>query len=134
MADPQEKHVPAARAHRIDHELPVAYRTVAGFVTDWAVNLSRGGLYINTQQPLPVGTVVRLLVSLPGASFPVDLVGKVTRTNAQGTPGPGAPGEVPGMAVEFVDVDDDKRSRIEAFVERLREALPADERGSATRK
>ncbi|RKH53779.1 PilZ domain-containing protein [Corallococcus llansteffanensis] len=130
MADPQEKHVPAPRAHRIDHELPVAYRTVAGFVTDWAVNLSRGGLYINTQQPLPVGTVVRLLVSLPGASFPVDLVGKVTRTTAQGTPG----SEVPGMAVEFVDVDDDKRSRIEAFVERLREALPADERGSATRK
>ncbi|RKI13963.1 TIGR02266 family protein [Corallococcus sp. AB030] len=130
MADTLEKPVPAPRAHRIDHELPVAYRTVAGFVTDWAVNLSRGGLYINTQQPLPVGTVVRLLVSLPGASFPVDLSGKVTRTNPQGTPG----SEVPGMAVEFLDVDDEKRSRIEAFVERLREALPADERGSATRK
>ncbi|CAM4208343.1 TIGR02266 family protein [Corallococcus sp. ZKHCc1 1396] len=131
MSDTPEHPVPAPRAHRIDHELPVAYRTVSGFVTDWAVNLSRGGLYINTQQPLPVGTVVRILVSLPGASFPVDLAGKVTRTNAQGA-GPG--GEVPGMAVEFVDVDDDKRSRIEAFVERLREALPADERGSTTRK
>ncbi|RKG75875.1 PilZ domain-containing protein [Corallococcus terminator] len=131
MSDTLEHPVPAPRAHRIDHELPVAYRTVAGFVTDWAVNLSRGGLYINTQQPLPVGTVVRILVSLPGANFPVDLAGKVTRTNAQGAE-PG--GEVPGMAVEFVDVDDDKRSRIEAFVERLREALPADERGSTTRK
>jgi type IV pilus assembly protein PilZ len=130
MTAPPEKSAPAPRAHRLDHELPVAYRTVAGFVTDWAVNLSKGGLYINTPQPLPVGTSVRLLVSLPGASFPVDLVGRVTRTNAQGTPGL----EVPGMAVEFVDVDDEKRSRIEAFVERLRAELPADEPGAATRK
>ncbi|MBU8894733.1 TIGR02266 family protein [Corallococcus sp. H22C18031201] len=129
MADSLEKTSPGHRAPRVEHELPVAYRTVAGFVSDWAVNLSRGGLYINTSQPLDVGTLVRVLVSLPGADFPVDLTGRVTRSN---TPGASAP-ESPGMAVEFVDVDDDKRSRIERFVERLRAALPPDER-DASRK
>jgi uncharacterized protein (TIGR02266 family) len=104
----------------------VAYRSVAGFVTDWAVNLSRGGLYINTDKPMPVDTVVKLLVTLPGAHFPVELKGRVTRVNAQG----GGSQESPGMAVEFLDVDDDKRSRIEEFVERLRSELPAE----ATRK
>ncbi len=33
------------------------------------------------------------------------------------------------MAVEFVDVDDEKRLRLEEFVERLRKDLPPEERG-----
>ncbi|GHG95732.1 hypothetical protein GCM10012319_59500 [Comamonas sp. KCTC 72670] len=100
----------------------MAYRSVSGFVTDFAVNLSKGGLYINTDKPLPVGTEVRLLVTLPGVHFPVDLTGRVTRTSAVGA----SKSQSPGMAVEFVDVDDDKRTRIEEFVERLRSELPPE--------
>jgi type IV pilus assembly protein PilZ len=113
------------RAPRLEYELPVAYSTVSGFVTDWAVNISRGGLFINTQKPLPVGTQVRIIISLPGTEFPFNLTGRVTRVNelhAQAN-------QVPGMAVEFVDVDDAKRGRIEEFVDRLRKALPPEERG-----
>jgi hypothetical protein len=32
--------------------------------------------------------------------------------------------QVPGMAIEFQDVDEDKKARIERFVERLRKELP----------
>jgi uncharacterized protein (TIGR02266 family) len=125
MADTPEKS--STRAPRLEYELPVAYSSVSGFVTDWAVNLSRGGMYINTDKPLPVDTVVRLLVTLPGAHFPVELTGRVTRSNA-----PGAPGatQSPGMALEFVDVDDDKRSRIGEFVERLRAELLPEQPGA----
>ncbi|MFP2925505.1 TIGR02266 family protein [Pyxidicoccus sp. 3LG] len=126
MAETPEK---SDRAPRVEYELPVAYSSVSGFVTDWAVNLSRGGLYINTDKPLPVDTPVRLLVTLPGAHFPVELKGRVTRTNALGA----ATSQSPGMAVEFVDVDDDKRSRIGEFVERLRAEFPPEET-VATRK
>lgn len=130
MADTPEKPNPSDRAPRVEYELPVAYSSVSGFVTDWAVNLSRGGLYINTDKPLPVETRVRLLVTLPGAHFPVELKGRVTRINAMGA----APAnQSPGMAVEFVDVDDDKRSRIGEFVERLRSEFPPEE-PVATRK
>ncbi|QDE83546.1 pilus assembly protein PilZ [Myxococcus xanthus] len=122
MADSPNTSTPHPRAPRLEYELPVAYRSVAGFVTDWAVNLSKGGLYINTDKPLSVDTVVRLLVTLPGAHFPVELKGRVTRTNAVGVPAP----QSPGMAVEFLDVDEDKRSRIEEFVERLRSELPPE--------
>ncbi|MCY1023207.1 TIGR02266 family protein [Pyxidicoccus sp. MSG2] len=131
MADTSQKSNPSDRAPRVEYELPVAYSSVAGFVTDWAVNLSRGGLYINTDKPLPVDTVVRLLVTLPGAHFPVELKGRVTRTNA---PGSHAANQSPGMAVEFVDVDDEKRSRIGEFVERLRTEFPPDEPAVVTRK
>jgi len=125
MSDNSQKPTAGSRAPRLEYELPVAYRTVSGFVTDWAVNISRGGLFINTQKPLPVGTLVKLIISLPGTQFPFDLTGRVTRVNEEHI----APNQVPGMAVEFVDVDDEKRLRLEEFVERLRKELPPEERG-----
>jgi uncharacterized protein (TIGR02266 family) len=111
---------PIRRADRLQHELLVAYRTVDGFITDWAVNISRGGIFINTRHPLAVGTVVKLILSLPDAAFPFDLTGKVTRVQEYDNPS----NQVPGMGLEFMDVDEEKRARIERFVERLRKELP----------
>jgi type IV pilus assembly protein PilZ len=108
------------KADRLQHELLVAYRTVDGFITDWAVNISRGGIFINTRNPLAIGTTVRLIISLPDAAFPFDLTGRVIRVSEFDNPA----NQVPGMGIEFVDVDEDKRSRIERFVERLRKELP----------
>jgi type IV pilus assembly protein PilZ len=110
------------KSERLEHELLVAYRTVDGFITDWAVNISRGGLFINSRTPLPVGTTVRLIVSLPDAAFPFDLTGRVTRVSEFNN----AANEVPGMGLEFVDIDDDKRARIERFVDKLRIELPTE--------
>ena len=111
---------PVRRADRLQHELLVAYKTVDGFITDWAVNISRGGMFINTRNPLAVGSIVRLIVSLPDAAFPFDLTGRVIRTHA-----PDQGGDIiPGMGIEFVDVDDEKKDRLAKFVEKLRAALP----------
>src|SRR6185436_15256185 len=63
------------QADRLQHELLVAYRTVDGFITDWAVNISRGGIFINTRNPLAVGTVGRLIISLPDAASPYATTG-----------------------------------------------------------
>lgn len=109
------------RAERLENELSVTYRTVDGFISDWATNISRGGLFINSREPLPVGTVVRLIISLPDTAFPFDLEGKVVRVVAPDNPG----NEPPGMGIEFVDVDEEKRGRIERFVEKLRRELAA---------
>ncbi len=111
---------PIRRADRLQHELLVAYRTVDGFITDWAVNISRGGIFINTRHPLAVGTVVKLIISLPDAAFPFDLTGKVIRVQEYDNPS----NQVPGMGLEFMDVAEEKRARIERFVERLRKELP----------
>jgi uncharacterized protein (TIGR02266 family) len=105
------------RAVRLHHDIPVAYRSVGSFLSDWATNISQGGLFINTRKPLPVGTAVKILVQLPGASFPFELGGRVTRV----TQFDNKANMVPGMGVEFTDVDDGKRREIEAFVERLRD-------------
>jgi uncharacterized protein (TIGR02266 family) len=111
---------PTRKAERLQHELLVAYRTVDGFITDWAVNISRGGIFINTRNPLPVGSVVRLIISLPDAAFPFDLTGRVIRVQ----PHDPQADQTSGMGIEFMDVDDEKRARLERFVDRLRAELP----------
>src|SRR6478736_3744190 len=120
MAEKGEKSKKPRRADRLQHELLVAYRTVDGFITDWAVNISRGGIFINTRKPLAVGSLVRLIISLPDTPFPFDLTGRVTRISEFDN----SSNEVPGMGLEFVDIDDDKKGRIERFVDRLRQELP----------
>lgn len=120
MPDKPDKSKHPRRADRLQHELLVAYRTVDGFITDWAVNISRGGIFINSRDPQPVGSTVRLIISLPDTPFPFDLTGKVVRVNEFDNPS----NQVPGMAIEFLDVDEEKRVRIERFVERLRKELP----------
>jgi uncharacterized protein (TIGR02266 family) len=115
MKQPENKR----RATRLHHEIPVAYRSVGSFLTDWATNISRGGLFINTRKPLPVGTAVKILVQLPGASFPCQLGGRVTRITEYDN----RANMVPGMGVEFIDIDDAQRRELEAFVERLRKQL-----------
>jgi type IV pilus assembly protein PilZ len=117
---PAPSPTPARRAERLQHELLVAYRTVDGFITDWAVNISRGGIFINTRNPLSVGRVVRLIISLPDAAFPFDLTGRVIRVQ----PHDPQSDQMSGMGIEFIDVDEEKRARLERFVDRLRAELP----------
>lgn len=112
MPAPDNKRV-AARLH---HELPVAYRSVGSFLTDWATNISQGGLFINTRKPLPVGTDVKILIQLPGAAFPHELHGRVARV----TEFDNAANMVPGMGIQFTAVDDGKKREIDEFVKRLR--------------
>jgi type IV pilus assembly protein PilZ len=107
------------RSNRLQHELPVAYRSVGSFLTDWATNISHGGMFINTRKPLPVGTAVRILIQLPGASFPCDLTGKVTRVAEFANHA----NMVPGMAIAFTGVDEARRREIDAFVGLLRDQL-----------
>jgi uncharacterized protein (TIGR02266 family) len=120
MSAKLEKPRTVRQADRLEHELLVAYKTVDGFITDWAVNISRGGIFINTRNPLEVGTTVRLIISLPDTAFPFDLSGRVTRVNHPHNPS----NHVSGMGIEFLDVEDEKRERIERLVERLRKELP----------
>jgi uncharacterized protein (TIGR02266 family) len=109
------------RARRLQHELPVAYRTVGSFLTDWATNISHGGMFINTRTPLPVGTEVKILIQLPTVQAPVGLSGRVTRVS-----GPGGEAAGPsGMGIQFTDVDPSRREQLEQIVKRLQRDLGA---------
>ena len=108
MTPPENKRAPRASTTRSRWRIAPS----ASFLTDWATNISQGGLFINTRTPLPVGTAVQILIQLPGASFPYQLSGRVARV----TEFDNRANLVPGMGLEFTDIDDAKRRDIEAFV------------------
>jgi uncharacterized protein (TIGR02266 family) len=109
------------KATRLHHEIPVAYRSVGSFLTDWATNISQGGLFINTRNPLPVGTEVRILIQLPGEPGAAAIEGKVTRVSEYDN----HHNMVPGMGVEFTALGPERRAELERFVQRLRGQLEA---------
>ena len=100
--------------------MKVGYRTVGSFITDYILNISRGGIFITSQKPLPIGTRVRLVFSLPDFPLPFDLAGEVRWVNPVGHGSHAAP----GMGVMFSNLDDNTRKRIERFIKHSKAAPP----------
>jgi len=97
---------------RIPVELKVGYRTIGSFITDYIINISKGGIFINTSKPLPVGTKIRILFSIPDIPLPFDLMGIVRWINPVGH----TSHSLPGMGIEFLDMEENVKRRIEKFI------------------
>jgi uncharacterized protein (TIGR02266 family) len=79
-----------------------------------AGNLSTSGIFIETTHLLDVGDP--LVLSFPtGGGAPLNVSGRVRWV----TPFGGADDALPGMGIEFVGLDDTKRSRLERMLEGL---------------
>ena len=91
--------------------LRVAYQRLNGFFADYTRNISKGGTFIRTDHPLPVGTRFAFTLDVPSRPEPFLLDGLVVHSGSVG-------GEV-GMGIAFVWTEDAVRSAFEAEVERL---------------
>ena len=100
------------RSHpRARVELRVDYKRVNSFLADYTKNISRGGTFIGTDKPLPIGTRLRFRISVPDVAVPINLTGEVAWI---------APaGDEPGMGIRFVDLEGEAREVFEARVEKL---------------
>lgn len=97
-------------------ELRVEYSRLNAFFADYTKNISKGGTFIRTQQPLPPGTEFVFRLLLPTVSEPISLRGQVVRVV---TPAEATPTQDAGMGIRFVFQSDDERAQIEAAAERL---------------
>ena len=62
------------RAHeRVRLSLEVAYRSTGSFLISYTVDLSRGGLFVHTADPGPVGSSLELRIAIPGVDEEVRL-------------------------------------------------------------
>jgi len=80
----------------------------------YAKDISRGGLFISSNNPVPVGTTLRIRVDLPGGhnlmlAARVAHVLSLDRCVVEGM--------TPGMGVQFLDLDNKKLRQIEALME-----------------
>jgi type IV pilus assembly protein PilZ len=110
------------RAHsRKPIELKVEYKRLNTFFADYTRNISKGGTFIKTRNPLDVGTAFVFHLHVPTMQQPLELSGRVKWIIADGEE---KAGEEPGMGIEFVYEDDSARNKVAQMVEDLlREAL-----------
>ncbi len=104
-------------------ELKVEYKKLNTFFADYTRNISKGGTFIKTERPLPVGTEFLFRLVIPRIPQPVEIRGQVVWVNELGAPtNPEVPD--PGMGIRFVYRDDREREEFERMVEgMLRESL-----------
>ena len=98
-------------------ELKVEYERLNAFFADYTKNISRGGTFIQTRKPLPVGTEFSFLLHVPTLDQPIEIRGEVRRVVEPGQVDDGA--EPAGMGIRFVYASDEERRNVERMVQRL---------------
>lgn len=102
--------------------LKVGYTRLNTFFADYTRNISKGGTFIRTLQPLALGTEFLFELSVPsgpeeGADpIKIELTGVVKWIVSEAE----ATGEKPaGMGIQFIFADDDDKNRVSNFVTEL---------------
>jgi type IV pilus assembly protein PilZ len=96
-------------------ELKVEYRRLNAFFADYTKNISRGGTFIATNRPLPIGTEFVFRLYVPSLGEPISLRGRVRWIVEDGDPA----GREAGMGIRFVFAEDTEKLAVEAVVEKL---------------
>jgi uncharacterized protein (TIGR02266 family) len=98
------------REPRLPISLEVAYRTAGAFLVSYSVNLSKGGIFIETSKPLDPGENVSLKFEVPGEGpLEVDgVVAWVRTADPNGLPD--------GMGIQFAALDERYGSVIDEMV------------------
>ncbi len=100
-----------ARAPRVPVSMRVQVRfgTLAEFVAEQAVNLSTSGIFVRTDEPRKVGSMVYLHIALEEGSKLIEGFGRVARL------GEDEEGRR-GMGIQFISLDDESTALIERIV------------------
>jgi type IV pilus assembly protein PilZ len=97
-------------------ELRVEYKQLNSFFADYTKNISRGGTFIRTDRPLPIGTDFVFMLAVPTLAQPLVLAGKVQWVVP---PEQASSEQEPGMGIGFVFESDAERARVEGTIEQL---------------
>jgi uncharacterized protein (TIGR02266 family) len=80
----------------------VDYQVAGSVRCEYATTLGAGGMFVETEEPLPPGTQLKTRFRLPGRDVLHEVQGRVAWTlPVESTAAPAS--RVPGMGVEFVD-------------------------------
>lgn len=87
------------------------FSSVQEFVSEYITNVSRSGVFVRSDDPLPVGTRVNLKFSVVVDDLEIiEGVGEVVRVVVPGGH------EVPGMGVQFIELSEPSRLLIERII------------------
>lgn len=92
----------------------VGYRDVEDFIQGYALNISRGGIFIRSSKPQAVGTRLRFEIQLQDGQTLLQGAGLVTWV--QHPTGPGERPRVPGMGIKFSELDKASQDLVERIL------------------
>lgn len=96
-------------AERVFARVQVEYETLDDFLEDYCSNLSLGGMFIETTQPMPINTRFRLRFRIPGRQRTVDTRAIVRWVNDEGSLNQ-------GMGVAFDELAPDDKRAVEEWL------------------
>jgi type IV pilus assembly protein PilZ len=99
-------------------ELKVEYKRLNAFFADYTKNISRGGTFIKTGRPLPIGTEFLFKLYLPHLDGPLEIHGEVQWIVSDTDVAEGKHEEA-GMGIRFVYREGASREEVERTVEKL---------------
>mgnify|MGYP006110528605 CR=1 FL=1 len=101
------------KSPRAPIELKVEYHRLNAFIADYSSDISRGGLFIATDNPLDLETECYFTLSFPNCGEPITLKGIVTRVTE------GDEHEPAGMGVKFVFDDPNEQLALNEVVDEV---------------
>lgn len=114
-----EREIKERRQHqRVPARILIKYGNAEQFFTDYIQNISRGGIFVPTYNPLPPGTRLNISFSLPGWDRLIETEGIVVH-RAQSDPEQG--GQPAGMGVRFDKLSEESLELIDNYVSTLKE-------------
>ena len=102
------------RSQRAPVTVRIEYATVDALFSDFTRDINEGGIFVETDEAVPLEEKVELKLRLPGSSEVVHARGRVVRVELAG------PGSAAGIAIEFDQLDRDARDMINRAVRSLR--------------
>lgn len=97
-------------------ELVVRYQRLNAFFADYVKNISRGGTFVATAEPLPQDTEFVFSLGVPQMEEPIQLRAKVMWVTS---PEEASNANPAGMGIQFQYRDAEERGRLEQQIEQL---------------
>lgn len=91
----------------------IRYGDAEQFFTDYILNISRGGIFVATLDPLPAGTPLRIGFALPNCDRLIATEGVVVRSTRDD---PSASPDASGMGIRFQRLDEEALDIIDDYV------------------
>jgi type IV pilus assembly protein PilZ len=110
--DEQEGGIERRRYERFETSISVDYANGDTFLFSYIQNISEMGIFIRSDEPLPVGTMLRMRFA-PEGQEAIELSGEVTWVNPFR---PFGDNLNPGMGIRFSALTPDQRERIVELV------------------
>jgi type IV pilus assembly protein PilZ len=100
---------------RYNTTIQITFKSQEHFSQEYTKDISKGGIFVATEKPLPLNSKVELQLSLPNLSRDVKIIGEVVHNvspeQSKGTGG----NKVAGMGIQFIEFEGDGQKTLEVY-------------------